>query len=272
MNLLHEDIGYFDLTTIGLGIGACAGKMVFSAKSKIVVSGIDEVVKILKECDLKYTLFKQDGDDVTQNEIILECEGFASSLHKAWKISQNLLEYMSGIATYTHLLVTLAKDINPHIVISTTRKNFPSAKELMLKAVMAGGGVPHRLGTYDSILVFKQHLIFLGDKAKIQERFAVLKHKFLEKKITVEVDNFEDAYYFASIGADMLQCEKMDIKTLSSCVALKKEFPNLLISSTGGVNESNIQNFVKIGVDFIVTSAPYHAKPVDIRVDMSVIE
>jgi len=62
------------------------------------------------------------------------------------------------------------------------------------------------------------------------------------------------------------------IKTLSSCVALKKEFPNLLISSTGGVNESNIQNFVKIGVDFIVTSAPYHAKPVDIRVDMSVIE
>lgn len=268
MDLLFEDNGYFDLTTFGLGIGNEEGFMSFAPKSEIILSGCDEVESIVKKCGLKYRFLKKNGATAAKNETVLECSGDAKSLHSAWKISQNIFEYMSGIATYTDEMLRLAKTINPNIALTTTRKNFPGAKELMLKAVMDGGGAPHRLGLYDSILIFEQHLAFLSDKQDIERSFKTLKRKFIEKKITVEVASPEDARYFASLGADILQCEKMDFKTLGECVTLKEEFTNIVISATGGINLENILQFAKTGVDLIVTSSPYHAKPLDIKVEI----
>lgn len=266
MDLLFEDVGYFDLTTTGLGIGDQKGVMSFAPKGEIVLSGVDEVRKILNKLEIKHTFFKKNGDRVAREEMILECKAEASKLHKAWKISQNIFEYMSGIATYTNTLVITAKEINPNISISTSRKNFPGTKEMMLKAVMSGGGAPHRLGLYDSILIFEQHLAFFNDKVKLEGSFKKLKSDFIERKVAVEIDSLESARYFASLGADILQCEKMDYATLKECVLLKKEFPNLLVSATGGIHKENIAEFAKCGVDFIVTSSPYHAKPLDIKV------
>ncbi len=266
MDLLFEDVGYFDLTTLGLGIGDKKGLMTFAPKDEIILSGVDEVREILNKLDIKHTFFKKNSDKVEAQEVILECKSEASKLHKAWKISQNIFEYMSGIATYTNTLVKTAKEINPNISVSTTRKNFPGVKEMMLKAVMCGGGAPHRLGLYDSILVFDQHLVFLSDKEELERNFKKLKSEFIEKKVAVEVDSLSSARYFASLGADILQCEKMDYETLKNCVMLKKEFSNLLVSATGGINKDNIAEFAKCGVDFIVTSSPYHAKPLDIKV------
>jgi len=266
MNLLYEDLGYFDLTTHGLGIGEKKATMSFAPKQEIVLCGVDEVIKIMKELNINYTLHKKDGDCVQAQELILECKGDAGSLHKAWKISQNIFEYMSGIATYTNSLVTKARAINPKISVATTRKNFPGSKELMLKSVMAGGGVAHRIGLHDSILIFEQHLNFFRKNEELESAFTKLKYEFLEKKIAVEVEDYKSATYFASIGADILQCEKMDYETLKKCVSLKEHYPYLLLSATGGINESNIQEYAKCKVDFVVSSSPYHAKPLDIKV------
>ena len=266
MNLLYEDLGYFDLTTHGLDIGERKATMRFAPKQGIVLCGVDEVVKIMKELNINYTLYKKDGDRVEAKECILECKADAAKLHKAWKISQNIFEYMSGIATYTNSLVTEARNINSKINVATTRKNFPGVKEMMLKSVMVGGGVAHRLGLYDSILIFEQHLKLFKAKEELESAFIKLKYEFLEKKITVEVENYNDASYFASLGADILQCERMDYETLKKCVGLKEQYPHLLLSATGGIDESNIAKFAKCGVDFIVTSSPYHAKPLDIKV------
>lgn len=268
MDLLLEDSGYFDLTTFGLGIGDTLGSMSFAPKGEIILSGCDEVEAILKKCGLKYKFFKKNGEKVASKEKILECSGDATSLHKAWKISQNSLEYMSGIATYTEKMTQIAHKSNPNIVIATTRKNFPGCKELMLKAVMDGGGVAHRIGLFDSILVFKEHLEFFSDKAELENGLKNIKNKFLEKKIAVEVDSYEEANYFASLGADILQCEKMDFEELTKCVSLKKSYPHLLLSATGGITLENIDQYAKTGVDFVVTSSPYHAKPTDIKVEM----
>lgn len=268
MDLLFEDVGYFDLTTEGLSIGDKKGKMLFAPKSKIVLCGADEVVAILNTLHVEYKLLKQDAQEVEAGETILECTGSAAALHKAWKVCQNIFESLSGIATYTHEMVQKAQKINPNIVVATTRKTFPGTKTLALKAVMCGGGVIHRLGLYDSILIFEQHLIFLDDKEELEKSIYKLKHKFLEKKIAVEVHGFEDAFYFASLGADILQCEKMDMQTLQKCVDLKKMYPNLLLSATGGIHKENVEEFAKCGVDFIVTTAPYHAKPLDVKVTM----
>lgn len=268
MNLLFEDGGYFDLTTFGLGIGEKPGLMSFAPKDNIVLSGCDEVEAIIKRCGLKYRFLKKNGDIVASREKVLACSGSAKLLHYTWKISQNIFEYMSGIATYTNQMTHIAQGINPNLMIATTRKNFPGAKNFMLKAVMDGGGVVHRIGLFDSILVFKEHLEFFADSKELQNGFKSLKRKFSEKKIAVEVDTYEEANYFASLGADILQCEKMSIEELIRCVGLKNSYPNLLLSATGGIDLKNIEAHAKTGVDFVVTSSPYHAKPLDVKVEI----
>ncbi len=267
--ILTEDIGLFDITTQGLGIGHLEGKITFAPKHEIVLSGAELVEKLALELGLSVKRFKASGDRVGADELILEAHGSAKSLHMLWKAAQNVLEYGCGIATKTDKMVRLARSTNPKVEILTTRKIFPRTKEMALNAVHAGGGAHHRLGLYDSILVFAQHRAFFSSKEEFEESFLKMKRRFLEKKIIVEVDSLEEGRYFARLGADILQCEKMSLEELKECViVLKKEFPSLILSATGGVNDTNVAEIASTGVDCIVTSSPYHAKPADIRVVM----
>jgi len=267
MDMIREDVGLIDMTTVGLEIGDLQGKISFSPKKAVVLCGSEMVEDICKRMHLDVKRFKDSGELLEENEVILEAYGLAENIHQIWKVCQNILEYSCGIATKTHEMLSLARVHNPHIELLTTRKIFPRTKELALKAVYAGGGAHHRLGLYDSILIFKQHRAFFDDAASFEAQFAKMKRKFLEKKIVVEVENCEEAFYFARLGADILQCEKMSYAELGKCITeVRKEFPLMLFSATGGVGEKNIAEYAKVGADFIVTSSPYHAKPADIRV------
>lgn len=265
---LEEDVGLMDITTLGLGIGKCSGVMEMHAKEEMVVSGCAPVREILQELGLAFTFDAHEGEAVRAGERILYCVGNAKALHQAWKVSQNLLEHLSGVASYTKALVQEAKRGNPAVEVLTTRKHFPGTKKMMLTAVLSGGGAPHRLGLYDSVLVFAQHRVFLGDKEALARHFWALKQKFLEKKIAVEVENFQEALYFATLGADIVQCEKMEHEELKRCVKLKEKFPHVRISATGGINVNNAQVTAACGVDLLVTSSPYFAKPKDVKVRM----
>lgn len=266
MDMIREDVGLIDLTTIGLEIGAKRAKITFATKEPIVLCGVEFVDEMCKRVELQTQCFKACGDRLEAGELILIGYGRADAAHKAWKVCQNILEFLSGIASKTDRMLCLAREVNPHIELLTTRKIFPRTKELALKAVYAGGGAHHRLGLYDSILVFEQHRAFFENDAAFEAQFKKMKQKYLEKKIVVEVASLEEARYFARLGADILQCEKMSFETLSACVALKNEFPSLLLSATGGIGEHNIVAYAQTGVDFIVTSSVYHAKPSDIKV------
>lgn len=266
MDMIREDVGLIDVTTVGLEIGAKRAKITFSTKEPIVLCGVEFVDEMCKRVGLETHVFKVCGDRLEAKDVILIGYGRADVAHQVWKVCQNILEFLSGIATKTNRMVELAREVNPHIELLTTRKIFPRTKELALKAVYAGGGAHHRLGLYDSILVFEQHRAFFESDEAFEAQFVKMKQKFLEKKIVVEVASLEEARYFATLGADILQCEKMSFEVLAQCVQLKKEFPYLLLSATGGVGEHNIVEYAKTGVDFIVTSSPYHAKPSDIKV------
>ncbi|MDD2697597.1 MAG: ModD protein [Arcobacteraceae bacterium] len=264
--LIAEDIGFLDITTFGLGISTYKGVMEFSSKEECMVCGIKYVKEILTNLELEYSCFVEDGELVQENHLLITCFGDAGKLHKAWKVAQNILEFLCGIATYTYKISQKAKKINPNIEIATTRKTFPNTKEMMIDAVLCGGGIIHRMGLYDSILIFENHLEFLKDPNDLEKSFQTLKNKFSEKKIVVEIDNLFKANYFTSLGADILQCEKMNFQELEQCVFLKNKYPHLIISATGGISLENIEEYVKTGVDLIVTSSPYHAKPSDIKV------
>ncbi len=264
-DLLREDIGFFDLTTEALGIADLRGEITFEPKQEMILCGLRFVKETLKELNLESSFLRQDGERVKKGEVFLRCHGRAGDLHALWKVAQNIFEYSSGIATYTSDLLGL---VEHKISVLTTRKNLPNAKEFMQRSVFCGGGAPHRLGTYDSVLIFSQHLEFLHSSSTLESSFRSLKKRLIEKKIAVEVESFAEASYFADLGADILQCEKMSIDELRECVLLKQKHPSLVVVATGGINHTNIKEYALTGIDAVVTSSPYHAKPLDVKVRM----
>jgi molybdenum transport protein len=262
---IKEDVPYIDLTTLVLGINGQKGKIQFFSREDAVLCGTEEVVRIFNKLNINVIKTCASGSLINKNEIFLEGEGIVESLHMAWKISQNILDYSSGIATKTKKLVDKVNSINPNISVITTRKNIPGTKELAIKAVIAGGGFPHRLGLSETILIFKQHLNFLGGINGLTEILRKVKSKACEKKVIVEVEDLETAIDLCKKGVDGLQFDKLPCDTLKKNVDILRNInPSMVILAAGGINENNVEDYAKTGVDSIVTTSVYYAKPIDI--------
>lgn len=264
-----EDVDYLDWTTRGLGIGKRWGAISFSAKQAGIASGIEAALTLGRLSGVALKAKVSSGERIEAGTLLLQGEGEAQRLHKLWKVAQNTLEYMGGVATLTHQMVEALKSVNPNAELLTTRKHLPGSKHLMIEAILDGGAIPHRLGLFDSVLVFDQHRAFFDSPAELEAAFVAMKRKFVEKKIAIEVASLEEARRFAALGADILQCEKMELEELARCVELRREYPHLKLSATGGVKVENIKRIATSGVDFVVTSAPYHAVPLDVKVQIT---
>jgi molybdenum transport protein len=268
--LIREDAPSLDLTTWTLGLRDEPGLIRFSSREEIVVCGTEEVRRIFARLGAEVTEAVASGTHVSPGGVILEGRGGAAALHLAWKVSLNVLENGSGIATRAHRLVANAKAVNPSIEVVTTRKNFPGTKELAIKAVVAGGALPHRLGLSETILAFEQHRVFCGGFDGFVARIPDWRKRVCEKKIVVEVASLAEAQTVARSGVDGVQFDKVQPDELRLWVtALKQEFPRLNLIAAGGVNENNAAAYAATGVDALATSSIYFGKPADIRAEMS---
>ena len=199
--------------------------------------------------------------------VFLRAEGRADRIHAVYKVAQNVMEYASGIATRTRAMVEAAQAANPDCRVVTTRKHFPGTKRLSLLAVEAGGGLVHRTGLSESILIFDQHRVFSPDFA---ERLKTLRRLDPERKVAVEVADVEEGVRAADLGADILQCDKMSPEDVGSLVArAKASHSGLIVSAAGGVNAGNAADYARTGADFLVTSWPYFGRPHDVKMRMS---
>lgn len=263
--LIKEDVPYLDLTTQLLGIAGKQGKIEYICREEAVISGTEEVEKIFNKLQIKTLRHLPSGTTVSAQTSIIEAEGSAASLHMAWKAGLNILEYASGIATRTHRLLNIARQANARVEIFTTRKIFPGTKELSIKSVLAGGGLPHRLGLSETVLVFKQHLHFIGGIKGLISRLDGLKTRSCGKKVLVEVEDLEDALLLCEAGVDGLQFDKISPPELRLAVEqLRAKNKSMVILAAGGINENNAEAYAKTGVDGLVTSWVYFGKPVDI--------
>ncbi|MCC9294944.1 ModD protein [Clostridium sp. WLY-B-L2] len=262
---IKEDVPYIDLTTLALGINGQKGRIQFFSRESAVACGMEEVVKILNGLNIDVIKTCSSGSIIEKDQIFLEGEGNSEDLHMAWKVSQNILEYSSGIATKTKKLVEKVSRVNPNVQVTATRKVIPGTKELSVKAVIAGGGFPHRLGLSETILIFKQHLNFLGGVEGLIKILKNVKARACEKKIIVEVENLNQAVQLCRNGIDGIQFDKISWNELKSHVHIIRDIdPSITILAAGGINESNIVEYAKTGVDAIVTSSMYYAGPIDI--------
>jgi len=262
---IKEDVPFIDLTTLVLGMGGTEGRIQFHSREKAVLCGTEEVLRIFKKLNIKAVSYLPSGTLLEAGETFIEAGGKAADLHMAWKVSANILEYCSGIATRTRRMVDRAKGINPGITIVSTRKIFPGTKELATKAVVAGGGFPHRLGLSETVLIFKQHLNFLGSLDGFLKIVDEVKSKAREKKIIVEVENLGEALKAYKGGVDGIQFDKVPSEKLKGYVEEVRSInQDVVLLAAGGINENNVEDYAETGVDAIVTTSVYFGKPVDI--------
>jgi putative molybdenum utilization protein ModD len=263
---IREDAPYLDLTTHLLDIGQKLGTISFASREKGILCGTEEAARIMQKLGLKIGLMLPSGTALTPGQPFLQAEGTASSLHLAWKISLNILEYSSGIASRTRSLLDQARAINPQINVLSTRKMFPGTRALSVKAVIAGGGLPHRLGLSESILVFEQHTRFLNGIQELAQLMPRLRQQACEKKIIVEVTELDEALMMAESGTDGLQFDKVPPEELKHYVReIRKQYPDLLLLGAGGINDTNVADYAASGIDAVVTTSMYFGRPLDIK-------
>ena len=261
--LLNDDVPCGDLTTRTLSIGEQPARLEFRARDLMTVCASEEALRLLELAGAQGTLRTRSGTSVRAQALILEAEGSAAALHTAWKTAQTLIEWASGIATATATIVAAAGGIP----IACTRKDVPGTKALSAKAVRSGGGIMHRLGLSETLLLFAEHRLFLVESPT--QTIERLRRAQPEKKIIVEVNDLEEARLWAAAGADILQLEKFTPDAVAACHDVLELVPTAgrtLLAAAGGIRADNAAAYAAAGADLLVTSAPYTAAPRDVQV------
>ncbi|OIQ81038.1 nicotinate-nucleotide pyrophosphorylase [mine drainage metagenome] len=261
---LREDVPYGDLTTRSLGLNGRRARISFRAGAEMVAACPEEAGRLLRRlgCGVEDSLAS--GARVAAGTLLLAGEGPAEAAFAAWKVAQTLMEYASGIATAAAGIVAAARAVQPGVVVACTRKACPGTRAVAVKAILAGGAVPHRLGLSDTLLLFPEHLAVLADQP-LEAAIARLKAACPEKKVVVEVTSVAAAEAAARHGADVVQLEKFPPDQVAEVVR-RLAGTTALVAAAGGVNAGNAAAYAAAGARILVTSAPYAARPLDVKV------
>jgi molybdenum transport protein len=267
---LNEDVPFHDETTRALGIARQPGWLEVRAReSTSIICGTEELARMATLLGLAVPVSQPSGYCAHQGELVMRLTGTAGALHQWWKVAVVMLSHLSGVASETRRVVDAIRVVNPHIHLATTRKVPPGQRKLMVKAVLTGGGVIHRLGLSESVLVFAQHRAFMPSDRSVAEIVAQLRRECTEKRIMLESETEEEAMALAHAGADVVQCDKLAPSTLKRLVPhLKAINPQIVVSAAGGITPANAAEFAATGVDLLITSSVYHAPPADFGVTM----
>ncbi|MFN3886489.1 MAG: ModD protein [Aquabacterium sp.] len=266
--LLHEDAPYGDLTTDSLGLPDVPGRVVFAARQPMTVCGSEEAVRLFQLCGAQAHVSTPTGRHVLAGTELLAAHGPVPGLLLAWKVAQTLVEYGSGIASAVARIVTVLRAAGHAQQVACTRKAFPGTRALAAKAVHAGGGVMHRLGLSETVLLFPEHRLFVDHS--VDDTVGRLRKLQPEKRVVAEVGSMEEALALAEAGADVLQLERFSPEAVRACrLALHTSRLHPVLAVAGGVHGDNAVAYADAGADVLVTSAPYHAPPRDVEVRFS---
>ncbi len=235
---------------------------VLFSKAKGVIAGMFLAEYIFADKKIKYKALKQDGDKIEKGSKIFLLEGDYISILGVERIVLNLLQKLSGIASYTRLFVS--KLAGTKIKILDTRKTTLGHRYLEKYSVKIGGGENHRFSLSDEYLIKDNHIDFLGSLEKV---FQILKFKE-KKKLTLECRSVDEALLAAKYeGIDQLLLDNFSLKQLKKAVPLireeyKRNKRKIKIEISGGVNLKNIEEFKGLDIDYISVGALTHSAPI----------
>ena len=259
INALKEDVGDGDHTSLATIPAGTTGKAKLLVKDNGILAGVELAAEIFHIVDdkLKLTVFLNDGAEVKYGDVAFEVEGDAQSILKAERLVLNCMQHMSGIATITNEIVDLLKGTNTKVL--DTRKTTPGIRCLEKWAVRIGGGVNHRFGLYDMILIKDNHVDYAGG---IQEAIEGA-HNYLaanNKKLAIEIEvrNLEELdEVLQTGGVDRILLDNFNFSDLSDAVDMMEG--RYITEASGGITIDNIRAYAETGVDYISVGALTHS-------------
>jgi len=254
-----EDIGEGDHTTLCCIPEDARGKAKLIIKEPGIIAGVDVAQKVFRSFDpgLKVTVLIQDGAEVKPGDIAFTVEGKTRSLLQTERLVLNIMQRMSGIATVTH---QYAKELEGfHTKVLDTRKTTPGMRMLEKEAVKIGGGVNHRIGLFDMILLKDNHIDFAGGiKQAIANAHNYLKETGKDLKIEIEVRNLKELQEVLEIGGvDRIMLDNFDIPATRE--AVKQIGGKYETESSGGITFATLKDYAACGVDYISVGALTHS-------------
>lgn len=256
---LSEDVGDGDHTSLATIPAGTLGKAKLLVKDNGILAGVELAVEIFKQVDpnLKVNVLLQDGTTIKPKDIVLEVEGNAQSILKAERLVLNCMQRMSGIATKTHEIVALLKGTNTKVL--DTRKTTPGMRYLEKWAVKIGGGVNHRFGLFDMILIKDNHVDYSGGiRQAIENTKGYLQKTNKQLAIEIEVRNLDELQQvLATGGVDRILLDNFNFDNLRKAVSIiDGKFDT---EASGGITIDNIRQYAECGVDYISVGALTHS-------------
>ena len=266
---LKEDIGDGDVTTdffVPETLRA-AGRII--ARERTVVAGTGAAAEVFRQVDAAtdIQINLRDGDEVAPGDVIVEVRGLARSILKAERVALNFLQHLCGIATLTREFINAIGTGSTKIL--DTRKTTPGLRALEKAAVVAGGGVNHRFGLYDMVLIKDNHLAALGGLSSLADRIRNLRQERPNIRIEVEADDLEQARAFVEIdGIDVILLDNMTPAQIREALALRRN--NIKFEASGGITLKNVKRMAGTGVDYISIGALTNAaRAIDIGLEIT---
>ena len=246
LEFFKEDVGFADITTQSVILKGIDAEAEIVAKETGILAGVGECKLLLKHFNLKCTAFFRDGDEIRKGDVLMKIHGNARNILMLERLLLNILMRMSGIATATTALVKKCKKYG--VVVAGTRKTTPGFRYFEKKAIVLGGGAPHRATLSDAILIKDNHIALVGLEN------AIKKAKKKNRKIEVEVSSLEDAIKACECGADIIMLDNMlpeQIKRVMQELEKKKLRKKVSIELSGGITPKNILQYARLKPDII---------------------
>jgi len=268
--ILAEDIGQGDVTTAAVVPSGVTAEAAVIAKEAGIAAGIEEAAILAESLGLNVKNEVADGEKIRKGQVIMKISGDARTIISAERTMLNLLSRMSGIATTTRKLTDKLKKANTTAKIAATRKTAPGLLYFDKKAVLIGGGDPHRLHLDDMILVKDNHIAVAGDIENAVKR--AKQNASFSKKIEVEIVRVTDALKAAEAGADIIMLDNFSPKQIKEAVeSLKKAgfFGKILLEASGEITAENLLEYAATHVDVISLGELTHsAKALDFSLEI----
>lgn len=258
-NAIAEDVGDGDHTALSTIPLETQGKAKLLVKEAGVLAGVKLALEIFNQIDtnLQVSTFFNDGDEVKVNDVVFIVSGSTHSILLAERLVLNCMQRMSGIATLTNRLVKLVEPFG--VKLLDTRKTTPGLRMLEKWAVRIGGGVNHRMGLYDMILIKDNHVDYAGGiKQAINAANLYLKENNKSLEIEIEVRNMQELEEVLEVGnIQRIMLDNFSPEVLTTAVKLINN--RFKTEASGGITESNILEYANTGVNYISMGALTHS-------------
>jgi nicotinate-nucleotide pyrophosphorylase (carboxylating) len=269
---LSEDIGPGDVTTRYFIDPSRRAKAQIVAREACIVAGLDVAEEVFRRVDTELEIAKlvENGAHMQAGDVAMRIGGHAASLLTAERTALNFLQRLSGVATLAGKFVAAVRGTSAQIL--DTRKTTPGMRRLEKAAVAVAGGLNHRFGLHDMVMVKDNHLAASSSLENLQASISKVKSERPDIRVELEADTVEQVRRFLTLkGVDVILLDNMTPAQLRKAVSLRR--PGITFEASGGVTLLTVRQIAQTGVDFIsVGELTHSARAIDLSLEISLDE